>query len=55
VSLQQDSLTAYVAGLATVAPWVFDHFNETLNIALAMLGIAWMIIQIYYKVKNKGK
>jgi len=54
---QSDELNAM--GVATTCIALFNSFFSMLNPVLTgifyMLSIGWLGVQIYYKIKNKGK
>jgi hypothetical protein len=47
------------AGVATTCIALFNSFFSMLNPVLTgifyMASIGWLLVQIYYKIKNKGK
>jgi hypothetical protein len=53
--MTQDHVTNMVATVGIVSPWLLEHANETLSITLSVSGLIWILVQIYYKIKNGGK
>lgn len=47
-----DRVTAAVAMVAAVNPWWVLHLEKALSIGLSSLGIIWLLVQIFYKIKN---
>ena len=56
-----DSITAGVAGGAITVPWWIEAVSDGAEIALPILGAAWLIVQIifktreYYRGRNKQR
>lgn len=52
-----DSITTATAGAAIVSPWwlpVVTGLSTAASWALPVLGCAWLIMQMYYKWKEKN-
>lgn len=47
-----DRVTTAVATVAAVNPAWLPHLEKVLSIGLSSLGIIWLLVQIFYKVKN---
>lgn len=47
-----DRVTATVATFAAANPWWVPHLEKALSIGLSSLGVVWLGVQIFYKVKN---
>ncbi|WP_273728094.1 hypothetical protein [Brucella gallinifaecis] len=47
-----DRVTTAVATVAAVNPAWLLHLEKVLSIGLSSLGIIWLLVQIFYKVKN---
>lgn len=47
-----DRVTAAVATGAAMNPWWMPHLEHALSMALSALGIIWLLVQIFYKIKN---
>lgn len=43
--------TAIAAGALSNPLWL-PHLEKALSLGLSSLGIVWLLVQIYYKVKN---
>lgn len=53
--LSHPYITTPVATVAVVNPLLVDYLNTGLPIALQILGGIFLVIQIFYIIKNKGK
>jgi hypothetical protein len=49
-----DNTTHAVASVAVTGPLWLSEVNPYLQFTLAVVGLAWIVMQMYYKVK-KGK
>ncbi|GLU28486.1 hypothetical protein Brsp01_37190 [Brucella sp. NBRC 12950] len=47
-----DRVKAAVATVAAANPWWLPHLEKALSLGLSSLGIIWLLVQIYYKIKN---
>jgi len=47
-----DRVKAAVATVAAANPWRLPHLEKALSLGLSSLGIIWLLVQIYYKIKN---
>ncbi|WP_420961023.1 hypothetical protein [Brucella sp. IR073] len=47
-----DRVTAAVATGAATNPVWLPYLEHGLSIVLSALGIVWLLVQIYYKVRN---
>lgn len=45
--------TNWIAGGAALSWAWMPPFNEALQIVLTLMGIAWLAMQMYYKVRGK--
>jgi hypothetical protein len=51
-----DSATSAGAGIAITSPlWIIQIANPYIQFIVAVMGGVWLGVQIYYKIKNKGK
>ena len=44
-----------IAIAATVGPWWMEYMNSGFTVLLQILGGVFLVMQIYYLYKNKGK
>ncbi|WP_273794148.1 hypothetical protein [Brucella intermedia] len=47
-----DRVTAAVATGAAMNPVWMPHLEQALSVCLSVLGIIWLLVQIFYKIKN---
>jgi hypothetical protein len=51
-----DTFTTAGAGAAVVSPWwlpVVQHFSDVASWCLPILGCAWLVMQMYFKLKER--
>jgi hypothetical protein len=49
-----ETATTAGAGAALTSPLWLNTVNPYIQLAVGLLGGVWLIVQIYYKIKNKG-
>jgi hypothetical protein len=49
-----ETATTAGAGAALTSPLWLNMVNPYIQLAVGLLGGVWLIVQIYYKIKNKG-
>ena len=47
-----DRVTTAVATVAAINPAWLPHLEKVLSIGLSSLGIIWLLVQIFYKIRN---
>lgn len=47
-----DRMTTAIATGAAMNPVWMPHIEHALSVALSTLGIVWLLVQIFYKIKN---
>lgn len=50
-----DNLTTAGAGAAIVSPWWLQAAHSGAEYALPFLGCAWLLTQLYFKIKEKTR
>jgi hypothetical protein len=50
-----ETVTTAGAGAALTSPLWLNTVNPYIQLAVGLLGGVWLIVQIYYKIKNKGQ
>lgn len=50
--ITERATNAIAAGAATSPAW-FPYVDQGLSITLSVLGIVWLAVQIYYRVRGK--
>ena len=50
-----ETATTAGAGVAVTSPLWFQDLHPYVQLALAALGGAWLIVQMYYKIRNERK
>lgn len=53
--LQHPWLSVPVAGAAVVNPLWVEHLSNVTSLGVQVLGGIYLVVQIYYLFKNKGK
>ena len=48
-----DRATTAIATGAAMNPWWMPHLEHALSMGLSVLGIIWLLVQIFYKIKNE--
>lgn len=51
----QERITNGLAVAASPSFLWLPQVDTALSILLSLLGVAWLSLQIYYKIKNRGK
>jgi hypothetical protein len=49
-----ETATTAGAGAALTSPLWLATLNPYVQLAVGILGGVWLVVQIYYKIKNKG-
>lgn len=49
-----ETVTTAGAGAALTSPLWITTVNPYAQLLVAILGGVWLVVQIYYKIKNKG-
>lgn len=47
-----DRVTAAVATGAAMNPVWFPYLEQALSLSLSVLGVVWLLVQIFFKFKN---
>jgi ABC-type phosphate transport system permease subunit len=49
-----ETVTTAGAGAALTSPLWINTINPYVSITVGVLAGVWLVVQIYYKIKNKG-
>lgn len=49
-----ETMTTAGAGVALTSPLWLNTVNPYLQFTVGVLGAVWLLVQLYYKIKNKG-
>lgn len=49
-----ETATTAGAGAALTSPLWLNTVNPYLQFTVGVLGAIWLVVQLYYKIKNKG-
>lgn len=49
-----ETATTAGAGAALTAPLWINTVNPYVQLTVGVLGAIWLVVQLYYKIKNKG-
>lgn len=47
-----ERVTSAIAATAVTSPAWFPYIEKALSVSLSVLGVIWLAVQIFYKVKN---
>lgn len=50
-----ETATTAGAGVALTSPLWLNTVNPYLQFTVGVLGAVWLVVQLYYKIKNKGQ
>jgi hypothetical protein len=49
-----ETVTTAGAGAALTSPLWISTLNPYIQLVVGILGGVWLVVQVYYKIKNKG-
>jgi hypothetical protein len=50
-----ETATTAGAGVALTTPFWITTLNPYIQFTVGILGATWLVVQIYYKIKNRGQ